>query len=407
VSPGSGELSGAEDDAVDAAKPGPYCASGMRRLWAAALQVGLATVALAQSTAPSSSAPPVDERLRRVQERRASLAREVQRLRAEEKSLLGDVERLELEVRLRGEELREAQLLLQKTNAELDVTVNKARDVEAAVEAARPLLKTRARDLYKLGEVSYLRLLLSVERPSDFLNGYRFVTALARRDNERIARFRADLDTLRVTKAELEEKTQHAMALRGRLERARRQLDADRRQKTELLTSIVQRKETSAVYLQELEAAEARLQGLIEGLAPGDLSVPPAAFKGTLPWPVVGRLRSPFGLRKHTRFDTYTVQNGIEIAAAEGTPVAAVYDGTVVFLERFKGYGLMVVLDHGGKHHTLYAHLSESSVEVGQRVTAGQALGLSGASLDGPALYFEVRFQGKPEDPMEWLRATP
>ncbi len=203
------------------------------------------------------------------------------------------------------------------------------------------------------------------------------------------------------------EKTQQAMALRGRLERTRRQLDADRRQKTDLLTSIVQRKETNAAYVQELEAAESRLQGLIEGLAPGDVSVPPAAFKGTLPWPVAGRLRSPFGLRKHTRFDTYTIQNGIEIAAAEGTPVAAVYDGTVVFLDRFKGYGLMLVLDHGGKHHTLYAHLSEASVEAGRRVTAGQAIGLSGASLDGPAVYFEVRFQGKPEDPMEWLRPAP
>ncbi len=329
------------------------------------------------------------------------------RLRAEEKSLLGDVERLELEVRLRGEELREAQLLLQRTNAELDATLEKARETAAAVAAARPLLRARARDLYKLSEVSYLRLLLSVERPSDFLNGYRWVTALARRDNERIARFRADLETLRLTRLELELKTQQAQALRARLERTRRQLDADRKRKTELLTGIVQKKETNAAYLQELEAAEAKLQGLIDGLAPGEVEVPPAAFKGTLPWPAAGRVRVPFGLRKHPRFDTYTVQNGIEIGVPEGAPAAAVYDGSVVFVDRFKGYGLMVVIDHGGKHHTLYAHLAEASVEAGQRVTAGQEIGTAGTGLDGPGLYFEVRFQGRPEDPLEWLRASP
>jgi septal ring factor EnvC (AmiA/AmiB activator) len=375
------------------------------------LAAGLVS-AQAPSPSPAASASPApaaatDERLKRVQERRASLAREIERLRAEEKSLLGDVERLELEVRLRGEELRLAQLQLQKTNAELDATVKKARELEAAVEAARPLLKARARDLYKLGEVSYLRLLLSVERPSDFLNGYRYVTALARRDNERISQFRSDLAELRVAKTELERQTQEALALRVELEKTRRQLDADRRRKTDLLTSIVQKKETNAAYVEELEAAESKLQGLIEGLAPGDVAVPATVFKGTLPWPVAGRVRIPFGLRKHPRFDTYTVQNGIDIGVAEGTPVTSVYEGTVVFLERFKGYGLMVVVDHGGKHHTLYAHLSETSVEPGQHVSAGQEIGRSGASLAGPGLYFEVRFQGKPEDPMEWLRPAP
>jgi murein hydrolase activator len=329
----------------------------------------------------------------------------VSRLRAEERSLLGDVERLELEVRLRTEELRETQLRLQKTNLELDATARKAREVEGAVAAARPLLRARARDLYKLGEVSYLRLLLSVERPSDFLNGYRHVTTLARRDNERISRFRSDLETLRATRAQLEDQTRSALALRGQLERTRRQLESDRSRKTSLLTSIVQKKETNAAYVQELEQAESRLQGLIAGLAtPEDLTVTPAAFKGTLPWPARGRVRVPFGLRKHPRFDTYTVQNGVEIGVPEGSPVAAVYEGRVVFVDRFKGYGLMVVLDHGGKHHTLYAHLAEVAVEAGQNVASGQELGRSGTGLEGPGIYFEVRFQGKPEDPIEWLR---
>jgi septal ring factor EnvC (AmiA/AmiB activator) len=121
---------------------------------------------------------------------------------------------------------------------------------------------------------------------------------------------------------------------------------------------------------------------------------------------VDGRVKVPFGLRKHTRFDTFTVQNGIEIEAPAEAAVHAVHEGTVVFADMFKGYGLMVILDHGGKHHSLYAHLGELRVKQGQKLQAGEVVGTVGAGLEGPGLYFEMRFQGRPEDPQEWLRAA-
>ena len=348
---------------------------------------------------------PRDERLRKVQERRKALEQDLVRLRGQEKSLLGDVERLEVEVRLRGEELREIQIGLQRTQEQMDATVKRLGELTAQVERERPVLAARARSLYKLGELSYLRLLLSVDRPSDIFRGYRFVTALARRDNERIAAFRADLQTLATVRQDLETKTREAVALRESREKARRSLDADRRRKTALLTEIVERKETHAAYLQELQEAEARLTDLLNGLSEGDVAVPVAAFKGALPWPTEGRVRSTFGRHKHPKFDTYTIQNGIEIEAPADAPVAAVHEGEVVFAERFKGYGLMVVVDHGGKHHSLYAHLGEARVQSGQKVAAGEVLGTVGSTtLEGPGLYFEMRFQGRPEDPLEWLR---
>ena len=135
------------------------------------------------------------------------------------------------------------------------------------------------------------------------------------------------------------------------------------------------------------------------------MTVPVSAFRGQLPWPAEGKMRSGFGRHKHPRFDTYTVQNGVEIDSPVDSPVRAVYEGTVVFADRFRGYGLMVVVDHGGKHHTLYAHLAETSVEVGQKLAAGEVLGTVGATgLEGPGLYFEMRFQGRPEDPADWLK---
>lgn len=371
---------------------------------AAASAVGLQEpTPSASSTAAASS----DDRLRRVQERRASLEKDLQKLRGQERSLLGEVERLELEVRVRAEELRETQLVLQRTNQEMDETLRRLRTVEDSIEKARPVLAERARALYKLGELSYVRLLLSVEQPSDMFRGYRLVTTLARRDKERIAGFRSDLRAAEAARTELESKTQKVVALRADQDRTRRVLEADRSRKTRLLTDIVEKKETHAAYVAELQEAEGRLGRMLGGLEGGEVSVPIPAFRGSLPWPVAGKIRVPFGLRKHARFDTYTVQNGVEIEAPVDTPVLAVHEGTVVFAERFSGYGIMVILDHGGKHHSLYAHLGEALVKPGQKVREGETLGtIGGTGLEGPGLYFEMRFQGKPEDPQGWLRAA-
>jgi septal ring factor EnvC (AmiA/AmiB activator) len=310
-----------------------------------------------------------------------------------------------VELRLRTEELQAIRITLHRTQAELDKTVERVHTLEKSLDAARPALARHARALYKLGELSYVRLLLSVDKPSDFFRGYRFVTTLARRDNERVAAFRKDLKALSEQKAELEKRTAESIALRGQLIAARRRLDAQRKKKTDLLTSIVEKKEVHAAYVAELQQAESRLEELVSGLAEGDVSIPVAAFKGSLPWPVQGPVRAGFGRRKHPRFDTYTLHNGIEIASPPDVPVRAVYEGRVVFADRFRGYGLMVILDHGGKHLSIYAQLSELSVRAGQRVAAGDVVGLSGqGSLEEPGLYFEMRYQGRPEDPLDWLK---
>ncbi len=353
----------------------------------------------------ASPAPfPGDERLHRIRARKQAIAAELAKMRGQEKTLLGQVERLELEVRLRGEQLRETQAVLQRTGEEMEKSGRRVRELEATLAAERPALASRARALYKLGGLSYLRLLLSVERPSDAIRGYRLVSGLARRDKERIAGFRRDLAALDATRADLAARAREASALRADLARTRAALDLDRKQKTELLTSLVEKKEVNAAYLQELEEAEGRLAQLLSGSGGGGVSLPIAAFRGTLRWPVLGPVRTGFGRHKHPRFDTYTVHNGIDIEAVADAPVGAVHEGTVVFADHFRGYGLMVVVDHGDKHHTLYAHLAEARVTPGRHVAAGEIVGTVGASgLAGPGLYFEFRREGRPQDPLEWL----
>src|SRR5262249_34816641 len=167
----------------------PMCA-----LLAAAVTVASADpVPSPTAAAASPAARSADDRLRRIQERREALEREVARLRGQEKTLLGDVERLGLEVRLRTEGLKAVRLVLERANREMDATVTRSRDLERSLAAARPVLAARARALFKLGDLSYVRLLLSVDHPSDFFRGYRFVSTLAHRDRERLSAFRSDL----------------------------------------------------------------------------------------------------------------------------------------------------------------------------------------------------------------------
>jgi murein DD-endopeptidase MepM/ murein hydrolase activator NlpD len=108
----------------------------------------------------------------------------------------------------------------------------------------------------------------------------------------------------------------------------------------------------------------------------------------------------------HPRFGTRTFRNGVDIEANEGREVGAVYGGHVIYTGWFKGYGNLIILDHDNEYYTLYAHMAEIGVKEGDDVRQGQRLGTVGdtGSLEGPRLYFEVRYQGKPQDPEQWLR---
>jgi septal ring factor EnvC (AmiA/AmiB activator) len=130
------------------------------------------------------------------------------------------------------------------------------------------------------------------------------------------------------------------------------------------------------------------------------------ALRGRLTWPVSGRVVGEFGPQVHPRFGTKTFRNGIDIEVSQGTAIVAPFPGHVVYSGWFRGYGNLVILDHGNEYFTLYGHAAEIKVNEGDDVRQGQPIATVGdsGSLGGPHLYFEVRHQGKPQDPVTWLR---
>ena len=125
--------------------------------------------------------------------------------------------------------------------------------------------------------------------------------------------------------------------------------------------------------------------------------------------PVQGRLSSPYGWRIHPKFKSRKFHTGIDIAAPMGTPIKASNAGKVIYSGWYGGYGRVVILDHGlmngAPTTTLYAHMSRQKVAVGQVVTRGQIIGLVGSTgySTGPHLHFEVRINGKPQNPQNYI----
>ena len=124
--------------------------------------------------------------------------------------------------------------------------------------------------------------------------------------------------------------------------------------------------------------------------------------KGLLDFPVKGEVVGSFGKEMDKDSKTTVYRKGIEIKAKAGSAIRAVYGGKVIFSDQFKGYGLMMIIDHGGGFYTLYAHASRLMKKMNDEINKGDIIGEIGDG--GPALYFEVRKGGKPQDPMDWLR---
>jgi septal ring factor EnvC (AmiA/AmiB activator) len=160
----------------------------------------------------------------------------------------------------------------------------------------------------------------------------------------------------------------------------------------------------------ELRLAYERVQQQLASTTAGRpreaVAIPLAPFRGTLEWPATGRLAGRFG-QASDRLGGSAVRNGIELALPENSPVRSVHEGTVGLAGPFTGFGNLVIVEHGADNYSLYGYLGTVSVQPGQGVEAGAELGRSGSAPAGPpALYFEMRIDGRSVDPLQWLRAN-
>jgi len=372
---------------------------------ALALAAALAAGAVAAQPAPPPGRAHTEALAARAAERLRTLQHEAERLASQERTLLGDLRKLEVDRQIKTIELRRVTSEADDVSAELATTTARIGDLEQRERAGRPALRARLVQLYKLGQGRYLKLLLSTADLRKLGEASRSVAELARLDRERVAARQRMISDLKAARTVLEQRQARLATLQTDARRAKAAADRAAAARNALIADIDSRRDLNAQLSGELQAAQQKLQLALRGAA--DAGAAPAVlplrpFRGDLAWPVDGSVRQRFG--EPAAMGTPS-SNGIMIAAPEGTGARAVHDGTVAFADSFAGFGNLVILDHGARSFSLYGNLLEIDVRRGQHVEAGQAVGLVGPSPLGPAeLYFELRVDARPVDPLQWLK---
>jgi septal ring factor EnvC (AmiA/AmiB activator) len=361
--------------------------------------------------AQTSDRARTESQARRASERLVALQREADALARQQRSLLGDLRRLEVERDLRIEQLRHIDADARTVSLELGNTGNQIAELEEQTAASRPIIEARMVELYKLGGAGYVRLLFGVSDLREVGRAYRMVAAVAAIDRRRADEHRQNLARLRAAYRSLETRRGEMVKLQQAAATARIAAERAANSRAQLVTEIDRRRELTAELAGELQTAQAKLQQTLAAMNSGTprlsadgSALPIRPFRGDLDWPVAGRLLTPFGQRGAS-VSRAPAQSGVQFAVEEGSSVRAVHDGTVAFAGPFTGYGNLVIVDHGAQTFSLYGQLGAPQVERGAKVERGHVVGAAGRILAGiPGMYFEMRVDGKPVDPLEWLK---
>ncbi len=387
----------------------------MSLLRAAAL-VLLTALALALAPAPPGRAGTDLERLQRqIQEKRGNLDeinRQIDRIQSQldqkqrqERNKRQQLARLEQQLDRTEGELRTAREELAAAQARLEATIRELARAEEELARRDDLLGRRLRALYEHGTVTYLDVLLSATSFADLVTRYENLKLIYEADRAALERAAEYREYVVAVKARQEAEKAQVEALVQRVEATKARLEQDRaateRARQELLQDI---EELRRAY-DELERLSQQLTAELQRLERELAEQLRRTGAIILQRPLSGPITSPFGMRYHPILKQRRMHTGTDYAAPYGTPIRAAESGIVTHADWLGGYGKAVIIMHGKGVSTLYAHMSEIKVARGQRVERGQVIGLVGSTglSTGPHLHFEVRIDGEPRDPEQYL----
>lgn len=360
---------------------------------------------VAPAFAGAQQAAPV-ERLRELEDEHSRVAHWLRALDDERGDVLAILDALDKEARAVRDVAAKADEAMAKIAGRLELALAEEARLQTERERVAAELGPRLTLRYRLRGATSLGALVSEASIGDFLWRKRMVDRMLARDLELVEAL-ARLANEREAARERIESERDALALAT--EKARIQsaaAESRRREQQAVLAQLGVKHRSYERMRQGLEQARESLLLEISELPP-----PPeglggfGAKRGKLAWPSAGEVELGFGLQTEPRFGTQVNHKGLDLRAPAGTPVWAPHPASVGFAGWFRGYGNLVLLDHGEGYYTLYAHLDSIAVERGARVDEGDMLGQVGdsASLKGAFLYFEVRSGAKALDPGDWL----
>lgn len=337
----------------------------------------------------------IDDWLEDAEEDRSALERQ---LAATEKN----ISRLTLERRsLRQQAERQQQRLreLEKEAQELTRTLNRQRDS----------LKTQIRAAWMEGDAPAVKVLLNEIDPDKIARTMTYYEYLSKDTVTRLEAFRQSLQELRSTQAAVQSTRVELARTEENVAKRQQDLTASRQERQQTLAALNADIQNRRSEREELESDRKRLENLLEEVQQAINNIPSpnesqpfASLRNKLPWPVKGQVLSRYGERYA---DGKLRRNGLLIATGDDAEIRAIHYGRVVFANWLRGFGLITIIDHGDGYMTLYGHSSSLFTSPGDWVAAGEPIAQAGRTggTDSPALYFEVRHNGKPDNPGRWL----
>lgn len=328
---------------------------------------------------------------------------------AEAGDLSGDLEKLDAGLRRLRDLIQRSDRDLAELDRKLAETQRSYEQLQRQMADTEKLLKKRLVALYKVGQTGVARALLNEPgTPLELAEKYSFLSRIVRHDRELMAEYRRQGVAAEQALAELRQlrERQAALAQQRRTEQAA--LDAASAAKKQLLAGVRAEETRLAESLKELRARAARLTDLVKKL---ERAKTPsytgkgegfATQQGRLPWPVMGKVRLGFGSNRHPELGTKIESNGLEIEVVPQSAVQSVWGGRVLYASPLKGFGNLIVIDHGDKYYSLYGHVASFARKVGDIVNPQEVIALSGHE-GRDSVYFELRHRGSPVDPANWL----
>jgi len=266
-------------------------------------------------------------------------------------------------------------------------------------------------NLYRQGNQTWLKTLLSETNPANFSRKLKYVEFITQSQRLTLQSFFDNQNKLETTIADIENKTKSTQDEQLNLSKAQQSLLSNKRQRANEINKLSQSISSSKQQIEISEKNKAQLETLIKNmlitLSNQDLGLEDIKFnklKGKLRWPIKSRASNRFG----SRTSSGRTWNGWEMPTATGTEVKVIASGRVIFSDWLRGFGLLMIVDHGDGYLSLYGRNQSLLKEEGQWVSANEAISIVGLSggYDKTALYFEIRQNSKPQNPASWLSKT-
>lgn len=364
---------------------------------------------------PEVHAAQVEKDLEGVKRKMEREKQGIAKVQKKESSVLESLGKIDDALDSKTKELRGINSKMEALAAELQKKEQEIRQLGLSLERRKSLFKKRVLALYKWQRGGSPFILLNGSSSvGELMQRKHYLETVLAYDHSLVSQLSEESSRQAALKGELEQKRKDMDGQRKSLVQLKESIRVEREKKQVILASLRREKKIRTRALGELEQAAQRLQKMMDEISRRALAQPKESssgaglegLRGKLDYPVRGEVMGGFGKVKHPEFSVDLFRKGIDIEAPYGEQIKAVEAGRVVFADRFSGYGKMIIIDHGQRYYTVYAHLSELQKKAGESVRRGEPIALAGDSdsLAGARLYFEIRKDGKPIDPMPWFK---